>query len=140
MYAALGDSFTSLVLDWYATLSVMFSLFLFFLRHTNTVIMMAAAVMSTNSVPATPTPTKSVMIALVLCGIGVVETSAPATPTLTDNDTIAPMLCGAGVVEKTVAAGLSNDTELVYYRAAHICGRWECVCVCVCVLLCGENR
>ena len=56
VYAALGDSFTSLVLDWYATLYVIFSLFFF--RHTNTVIMMTAAVMSTDSV-ATPTPTKN---------------------------------------------------------------------------------
>ena len=75
MYAALGDSFTSLVLDWYATLSVTFTLLVFFLRHTNTVTMMAAAVMSTNSVPATPTPTKSdiSLTAPVLCGGGVVE-------------------------------------------------------------------
>ena len=73
VYAALGDSFTSLVLDWYATLSVTFILFLFFLRHTNTVTMMTAAVMSTNSVPPTPTPTNSVTTALVLCEVGVVE-------------------------------------------------------------------
>ena len=72
MYAALGDSFTSLVLDWYATLSV---IFIFFLRHANTVAMMAAAVMSTNSVPATATPTNSdiSLTAPVLCGSGVVE-------------------------------------------------------------------
>ena len=75
--------------------------------------MMAAAVMSTNSAPATPTPTNSDMTAFVLCGVGVVETSVPATPTLTDNNTIAPVLCGVGVVERTVVAGLSNDTELV---------------------------
>ena len=46
MYAELEDTFTSLVLDWYATLSLTFIL-LFFLRYTNTVMMMTAAVMST---------------------------------------------------------------------------------------------
>ena len=84
VYAALGDSFTSLVLDWYATLSLLFSLLDFFLRHTNTMIMMTAAVMITNSIPATPTPTKndaSFTIAPVLCEVGVVEAAIVVTDT-----------------------------------------------------------
>ena len=73
VYVALGDSFTSLVLDWYATLSVSmtFSLFFFFLRHTNTAIMTVAAVMSTSSIPAAPAPAISdilLTLAPVLCG------------------------------------------------------------------------
>ena len=79
MYAVLGDSFTSLVLDWYATLSMTFNLFVFFLRHTNTVTMMTAAMMNTNSVPPTPTPTNSVTTALVLCEVGVVEAAIAVT-------------------------------------------------------------
>ena len=43
--------------------------------------MMAAAVMSTNNVPATPTPTNSVTTALVLCGVGVVEAATVVTDT-----------------------------------------------------------
>ena len=46
--------------------------------------MMTAAVISTNSVPATPTPTKndaSFTIASVLCGIGVVEVAIVVTDT-----------------------------------------------------------
>ena len=78
VYAALGDSFTCLVLDWYATLSVTFSLFVFFLRHISTMITMIVVVMSTNSVPATPTPTSS-DISLVV---------APSSP----------LVCGGGVV------------------------------------------
>ena len=81
VYDALGGSFTSLVLDWYATLSVIFILFLFFLRHTNTVTMMTAAVMSTNSLPPTPTPTNSVTTALVLCDIGLVKAAIVVTDT-----------------------------------------------------------
>ena len=77
----MGDSFTSLVLDWYATLSVMFSFLVFFLRHTNTAIMMTAAVMSTNSVPATPTPTKSDASFTELCRFGV-----EAAFVVTDNE------------------------------------------------------
>ena len=78
VYAALGDSFTSLVLDWYATLSVSmtFSLFFFFLRHTNTAIMTVAAVMSNSSIPAAPAPAISdilLTLAPVLCGGGVGE-------------------------------------------------------------------
>ena len=69
-YAALGNSFTPLVLDWYATLSLTFSLFFF--RHTNTVTMMTAAVMSINIVPATPTPTKSDTLLMVLPSLLVV--------------------------------------------------------------------
>ena len=84
VYAALGDSSPSLVLDWYATLSVMFSLLVFFLRHTNTVIKMTAVVMSTNNIPATPTPIKndvSFTIAPVLCKFGVVEAATVVTDT-----------------------------------------------------------
>ena len=72
MYTALGDSFTSLVLDWYATLRVTFILFLFFLRHTNTVIMITAVVMNTNSVPATPTPINSDTLLMALSSLLVV--------------------------------------------------------------------
>ena len=79
MYVALGNSFTSLVLDWYATLSVMFNLFVFFLRHTNTC--------SENDdccCNATPTPMKSntsFTIALVLCEAGVMEAAVVVTDT-----------------------------------------------------------
>ena len=70
------DSFTLLmILDWYATLSVMFGLFVFFFRHTKTVIMMTAVVMS---VPATPTPTNSdilLTVAPLLYCVGDVEAS-----------------------------------------------------------------
>ena len=61
-----------------------FSLLVFFLRHTNTVTMITAVVMSTNSVPATPTLTNSdtlFMIAPVLCGGGVVGAAIVVTDT-----------------------------------------------------------
>ena len=76
MYAALGDSFTSLVLDWYATLSVMFNLFVFFLRHTNT-----SSENDDCCCNATPTPMKSNTIALMLCEAGVMEAAVVVTDT-----------------------------------------------------------
>ena len=78
----IGISYTALVevetlkVGTSVTLSVAFSLLLFFLKHTNTAIMTIAAVVSTSSVPAATAPTISgilLTVAPVLCGGGVVE-------------------------------------------------------------------
>ena len=81
-YAALVDtgiSYTALVdveILKVGTLSVTLSLFVFFLKYTNTAIMTVAAVMSTSSIPAAPAPAISgilLTVAPVLCGGGVVK-------------------------------------------------------------------
>ena len=79
VYAALGDSFTSLVLDWYATLSVMFNLFVFFLRHTNTSSKNDDCCCNATPIPMKSTGNTSFTIALVLCEAGVVEAAVVVT-------------------------------------------------------------
>ena len=93
VYAALGDRFTSQVLEWCATLAMTVSLFVFFLKHISTVIMMIVVVMSTNSVPATPTPTSS--------DISLVVAPSP------------PLVCGGGSVEAVGEAVVRKDIERV---------------------------